>query len=447
MEARTLPIEQVAENPANPRRKLGDITSLAKSIATLGLIQPIAVHQVDEAHFVVVAGARRFAACKQLAMETIDCVVFDGPNNEALAAIAENTSREDLSVDDLSDAVSRLDGLEMTDVEISAALAITEKDVASARVVSKAPKKVKTAIKALAPENRQFTLEESAAMVKYGNSPERLDDIAYTLSDKPEQLPHLLARFDEEDATEALIKELKASVKGCIEIKPFSKWERPVAGAEPLHNLTTGDGKKLTAVGHKNCPNRAYLLVIPGHWEKGKPHIVDYCADWESSGHKLSDKPKQPWPRTREVAAKNPVTDKEREKKTAERRKVIANNKAWATATKVRETWLDEFALRTEINQAAKQWVLNEIILDPSEIAKTQFKGSIRGFEQSFVVVFGQLVKAREDLLKTHSWRPSSFARPMLERYMTMLKSQGYPVSDVESLLVKEKSEAAHDAA
>jgi ParB family transcriptional regulator, chromosome partitioning protein len=53
------------------RRDLGDIGGLAESIADIGLLQPIVVNEDG----LLLAGARRLAACKHLGWETVPVIV------------------------------------------------------------------------------------------------------------------------------------------------------------------------------------------------------------------------------------------------------------------------------------------------------------------------------------------------------------------------------------
>ena len=48
--------------PGNHRQDLGDLNGLAKSIRTIGLVQPITVRQRDAGGYELVAGQRRLAA-------------------------------------------------------------------------------------------------------------------------------------------------------------------------------------------------------------------------------------------------------------------------------------------------------------------------------------------------------------------------------------------------
>jgi ParB/RepB/Spo0J family partition protein len=447
MEIKQLSVSEVVENPENPRRKLGDIASLVASIDAIGLVEPIVVREVTEGRFIIVSGARRFAACKKLNHETIACIIRANDENADLASIAENTAREALSVDDLAIAVNRLDGLSMSDEELSAALAISAGDVGHARVLAKASKKAKDKLKALTPESRQFTLEESASIVRYASDSDRAEELSDALEYNPEQLPHVIARFEQEDARIAAVEALRASRAGKIEVPPFRSWERPAKGvSEPLHNLATADGKLMTLARHADCQYAGFYIENGTDvWRSSNtaPKLIDYCVDWPAAGHKMREKPKQEWPKSYSQSTTKELTPTQALKAKEERRKVIANNKLWGPATSVRSNWIDSFGLRSELNTKAKQWVLNELILDHGHIKQPSFKGKVTGFEQSFLVVWTQLVAAREEVLKQHTWRPSSYVQPLLDRYFRMLKDQGYPVSEVESGLIRDDAKQA----
>jgi ParB family transcriptional regulator, chromosome partitioning protein len=80
------------------RASAGDVSSLAGSIARNGLLQPIVVRIIDN-YFEVVAGNRRFLACKQyLNLKKIPCHVTDLPDKEAYElSLIENTQRRSIN--------------------------------------------------------------------------------------------------------------------------------------------------------------------------------------------------------------------------------------------------------------------------------------------------------------------------------------------------------------
>lgn len=77
------------------REKMGNLDELAESIKYKGLIQPITIDQHDN----LLAGGRRYLACKQLGMETIDVIVrqVSGAVDALEVELFENIHRKDLN--------------------------------------------------------------------------------------------------------------------------------------------------------------------------------------------------------------------------------------------------------------------------------------------------------------------------------------------------------------
>lgn len=105
------------------------VERLAKSMADIGLRQPITVRVVDEMEVdgeltagvpVLVAGAHRLAAAKQLGWDKIDCIeVADDPVEAELWEIAENLHRLDLSKEQRDEHIRRYAELLETRREVS----------------------------------------------------------------------------------------------------------------------------------------------------------------------------------------------------------------------------------------------------------------------------------------------------------------------------------------
>ena len=92
-------IELIEPNPTQPRThfKKEDLEKLAESIKKNGLLQPILVRKKAE-KYEIVAGERRWQACKQIDMKTIPVIVKEADDDEAIIlALVENIQRTDLN--------------------------------------------------------------------------------------------------------------------------------------------------------------------------------------------------------------------------------------------------------------------------------------------------------------------------------------------------------------
>ncbi len=80
------------------RSELGALDQLASSIMKNGLLFPIVVRQTDDLFFEVVAGNRRFEACKRLDIKLIPCYVAEFNDKEAYeVSLVENIQRKTLN--------------------------------------------------------------------------------------------------------------------------------------------------------------------------------------------------------------------------------------------------------------------------------------------------------------------------------------------------------------
>ena len=101
-----LNISDIKPNLNQPRSYFDEnsIKELANSIKEQGLLMPILVKKDKESSnkkkFIIIAGERRWRACKSLKMKTINAIVIQNTSekSDALAAIIENVQRENLAV-------------------------------------------------------------------------------------------------------------------------------------------------------------------------------------------------------------------------------------------------------------------------------------------------------------------------------------------------------------
>ena len=92
-------LAQVHPNPNQPRTnfKPEEIEELANSIKRHGLLQPILVRKTGDG-YEIIAGERRWQACRSLGMETIPVRFWLADDTEAFeAALIENIQRSDLN--------------------------------------------------------------------------------------------------------------------------------------------------------------------------------------------------------------------------------------------------------------------------------------------------------------------------------------------------------------
>ena len=102
-----IPIGHLAPHPHNPRKDVGDVDELAKSIEVNGLMQNLTVVPKDAdkpvtptSDFVVLIGHRRLAAAKKAGLTELPCKIIEGlSDREQLSTmLEENMQRTDLTI-------------------------------------------------------------------------------------------------------------------------------------------------------------------------------------------------------------------------------------------------------------------------------------------------------------------------------------------------------------
>lgn len=124
------------------------MAELVASIASLGIIEPIVVRQVEPDAFVVVAGERRFVAAKILNLRHIPCVVTECSDSEALViSLTENLQRSDLDPIEKACALRRLlDEFDLTQQEVGKRVGMSQSTIAHHLRLLSLPREVRRLI-------------------------------------------------------------------------------------------------------------------------------------------------------------------------------------------------------------------------------------------------------------------------------------------------------------
>jgi ParB family chromosome partitioning protein len=95
-----LPVETIHPNPRQPRKRFdGEATSsLADSIRTQGLVQPVVVRPREAGGYELIAGERRWRAAREAGIPTLPALLREADDRDSLVlGLVENVAREQLS--------------------------------------------------------------------------------------------------------------------------------------------------------------------------------------------------------------------------------------------------------------------------------------------------------------------------------------------------------------
>ena len=95
-----LPIHKVEPNPNQPRQDFApeELQSLADSIVTHGVVQPLTVRKLANGYYQIIAGERRWRAARIAELREIPVVIIEADDRKVMElALIENLQRQDLN--------------------------------------------------------------------------------------------------------------------------------------------------------------------------------------------------------------------------------------------------------------------------------------------------------------------------------------------------------------
>ena len=144
-------VSRIRPNRRQPRQDFDDaaIDDLAKSLRTTGLLQPVIVRPVDDDHYELVAGERRWRAAQRAGIHRIPAVIRDVPDERLLElALIENVQREELNAIEEAEAYRILaDDLGLTQQEIADRVGKQRTSVANALRLLNLPPRVQQMVR------------------------------------------------------------------------------------------------------------------------------------------------------------------------------------------------------------------------------------------------------------------------------------------------------------
>ena len=165
-------VNSIEANPFQPRHDFDEeqLNSLAESIKSKGVLEPILVKKLEEGSYQLIAGERRLRASKIAQQSEIPAIILDISKKEQLEiAILENIQREDLNPIDEAESYRRLmDEFQYTQEDLSKILGKSRSHVANMLRLLNLPDNVKNLLK-----SGQLSFGHARALISSEN-PEKL---------------------------------------------------------------------------------------------------------------------------------------------------------------------------------------------------------------------------------------------------------------------------------
>lgn len=413
------------------------------SIKTHGVLTPILAIRTDEG-LRVRAGQRRTLAAIEVGLGAIPAYVLDtDASDEArriIEQMAENDHRAALRDGDRAAAFQQLSLLGLSAAQIAKRTHVKKDQVSTALTV--AGSEVAAAVTA----KYDLTLDQAAVIAEFDGDDEAVKALTVAAVEDPAQFAHVAQRLrDDRDEAQA-IADLTESLTeaGTPVIERPSYEDKTIKRLLDLATLDGDERTPLTPQMHDQCPGRA--AWINTGWQGVQ--AIHVCTDPKGNGH--VDR----YAHSGTERQAGPMNDEQK----AERRTIIANNKAWKSAETVRREWLGTFAARKTAPKDAASFVAARLVESTHRLDKAssqtrhRLARTLLGLPEH--VGYGQpdplaalvatatparaqhitlvlLLAAIEDGTGTHTWRNHG---PDDRAYLTALAGWGYGLSEVETL-------------
>lgn len=422
---------------ANVRPSAPITPAFVGSIRENGVLTPVLARRDERGNVLVRAGQRRTLAAREAGVATIPVYVVEASEATAeriIQQMVENDQREALTQGDRAAAFQQLalQGLSVT--AIAKRTGTKAKEVKTALTVADSP----VAASAI-NTHHALTLDQAAVLIEFEDDEALRAELIEVATTEPAQFEHAAQRA-RDDRARAKIKadaETALAARG-FEILDREYWYNDSAYTN-VRELRTADGERVTPEHIEKAEGRAVYVSAP--WGTDTARISYYLSDPRAAGFVKEG-----------GAASGPMTDEQK----AERRTLIANNKAWASAETVRREWLASFLSRKTLPKDAAAFVAKVLTIHRRNVGEATRDGNtlaheLLGIEQAgygnpdklaaiieqtpakaghvaLAIVLGGI----ESHTSKQTWR---YPAAVDAAYFAQLAAWGYGLSEVEQIV------------
>ena len=430
----------------NVRKDAALTADFIASIKEHGVMEPVIAHRKDDGTVHVLMGQRRTLGAVEAQRPLIPVMIISSPEEaeRIVTQVVENIQRAELTEADEADAYHQL-----SLIGVSAA--------AIAKKTGRKKAAVEGALKAKASEagtaalDRGWSIETALIMAEFESDEEATADLESVLMDEPDQLFHVAQQIRDDRARQAaltaLIEGLKAEGKAIVDYAGrYGDEENLFVSA-----ANRADGEPAT----DEDANAAFVSTDYRGEHTAKPVI----AGWKELGFT----PKYERYDGSSNAQKGPMTEEQK----AERKILIANNKAAESATTVRLEFVKTLLAKKQAPKGWQYFTAHALTHHP-DIART-YDGEVAA----------DMVGAKADGGKSWGWNPlrdhvaKTNARPEFSLialvcagyektlakdpwrspsqthrdYLNQLVAWGYTASETEQMIIDNGKPAEEEAA
>ena len=178
-----LPINEIIPNRDQPRKTFDEaaLEELAESIKQHGVLQPLLVRPIPSGGYQLVAGERRWRACRMAGLNKVPVVIKELTDTETMEiAIIENLQREDLNpIEEAEGLQALIDKCGYTQEEVAASVGKSRPAIANRLRLLRRPQEVRDM-----PKNGENSAGHARALRAFDNDAMMLEAAKNIVSKK-----------------------------------------------------------------------------------------------------------------------------------------------------------------------------------------------------------------------------------------------------------------------
>lgn len=435
------PNEVRVETNVRTRVVLG--AAFVRTIKRHGVLLPVLGYFDENGTIVIRDGQRRILAAIQAERPTVPAYLVPYRDENRLRIIQQmlaNAHRESLTEAEEAAALHELTLEGLTPTMIAKELAVKPARVKAAVAVAQN----EAATKAVA--KYEVTFDQALVLAEFEDDAEASKSLRRAAERGEGDFAHEAQRQRDRKAERQEVEAIVADYTG-RGFRQIAWPDRDDKDTLPFSDLTLVDGTALTEDNYLGL-NGYRFAVRSTYWDGVQ--VGHFVTDWRKWGLKK---------RKADGTANTPWTDEQK----SERRTLIANNKAWASAEVVRREWLVRFLSRKTAPKNALAFLADTLIRNGGYLSKAlserhPLAGELLGaakrewgkpdplavlIEQNptrtTTVLLAIAIAAHEAATSKSTWR---YPGRDDVAYFTALSEWGYRLSDVEGIVLGIEPEA-----
>lgn len=178
-----LPINEIIPNRDQPRKTFDEaaLEELAQSIKQHGVLQPLLVRPIPSGGYQLVAGERRWRACRMAGLNKVPVVIKELTDTETMEiAIIENLQREDLNpIEEAEGLQALIDKCGYTQEEVAVSVGKSRPAIANSLRLLRLPQEIRDMTK-----NGEISAGHARALLAFDNDAMMLEAAKNIVSKK-----------------------------------------------------------------------------------------------------------------------------------------------------------------------------------------------------------------------------------------------------------------------